>query len=165
MDVLRFKQCFVITLCVFCFFLQAGGTYAAEKSKTLGRTKLTHYELANLRDVICSFETRGAKQSAANQAVSRKQALGTCQILPTTAAQHGCNWWGLVNPVYAKMCSLRILIACPDYTWRHGKLYTRAMAKALCYNPARWYAKTVAVLYAEHVRNLQRDNTISLVIR
>ena len=123
-------------------------------------THLTHgrqtpVDRTLLRDVICEFETRHLANTPKlrARAVSHKQALGWCQIIPTTATLHNCRWDMLAIPAYNKWCALRILVACPGQSPYH---------LALCYNPSRRYAKNISVLYAIADRDRQWPKTIAM---
>jgi len=98
-----------------------------------------------LSERICYYETRHLikypeKRAAA---VSYKQALGPCQILPTTARDHDCNWWEINDYDYAKMCAERILEACST---------TSVEEAAYCYNHDSAYTKIIVQEYAEGMR-------------
>ncbi len=108
-----------------------------------------------LRDVICEYETRHLADTPnlRARAISHKQALGWCQIIPTTASLHNCRWDMLAIPAYSKWCALRILNACPGQS---------PYELAICYNPSRWYGKTIAGLYAIADRDRQWPKTIAI---
>ena len=132
--------CHLKLLVLSCFL------FLVYASFSLNARELSKAELMILRDTICEYETRHLNGKNKDYAVSPKGALGRCQIMPTTAIEtKNCNWWRLAEPEHNRACALAVLTDCG------GNVYELSY----CYNPARWYARTIASHYAKRIRHFQ----------